>query len=163
TYYYWKGTRPPADRLMADLVALAGELEALLDLDALDFEFGAAADGLPVLFQVRPLVMKTQPTVSAGEHRRVLGLIAAKVDAALKPQPYLHGDRTVFGVMPDWNPAEIIGIRPRPLALSLYRELITDSIWAYQRHNYGYKNLRSFPLLIDFHGLPYIDVRVSFN
>ena len=81
----------------------------------------------------------------------------------MKPKPYLHGDRTVFGVMPDWNPAEIIGVRPRPLALSLYRELITDSIWAYQRHNYGYKNLRSFPLLIDFHGLPYIDVRVSFN
>ena len=65
--------------------------------------------------------------------------------------------------MPDWNPAEIIGLKPRPLALSLYRELITDSIWAYQRDNYGYKNLRSFPLLVSFHGLPYIDVRVSFN
>jgi len=41
--------------------------------------------------------------------------------------------------------------------------LVTDSIWAYQRHNYGYRNLRSFPLLVHFHGLPYIDVRVSFN
>jgi len=40
---------------------------------------------------------------------------------------------------------------------------VTDSTWAYQRNNYGYKNLRSFPLLINFHGLPYIDVRVSFN
>jgi len=49
------------------------------------------------------------------------------------------------------------------LSLSLYRELITDAIWAYQRDNYGYKNLRSFPLLVSFHGLPYIDVRVSFN
>jgi hypothetical protein len=47
--------------------------------------------------------------------------------------------------------------------LSLYRELITDAIWAYQRDNYGYKNLRSFPLMVSFHGLPYIDVRVSFN
>jgi hypothetical protein len=36
-------------------------------------------------------------------------------------------------------------------------------VWAYQRSNYGYKNLRSFPLMISFHGLPYIDVRVSFN
>ncbi len=80
-----------------------------------------------------------------------------------RPHPYLHGNRSVFGVMPDWNPAEIIGLKPRPLALSLYRELITDSIWAYQRDNYGYKNLRSFPLLMSFHGLPYIDVRVSFN
>ena len=75
----------------------------------------------------------------------------------------LLGDQTVYGVMPDWNPAEIIGIRPRPLALSLYRELITDNIWAYQRSNYGYRNLRSFPLMINFFGLPYIDVRLSFN
>lgn len=65
--------------------------------------------------------------------------------------------------MPDWNPAEIIGIKPRPLALSLYSDLITDSIWAYQRGNYGYRNLRGFPLMVNFSGLPYIDVRVSFN
>jgi phosphohistidine swiveling domain-containing protein len=73
------------------------------------------------------------------------------------------GKRTVYGVMPDWNPAEIIGIRPKPLSLSLYRDLVTDSIWAYQRHNYGYRNLRSFPLMPHFFGKPYIDVRVSFN
>lgn len=65
--------------------------------------------------------------------------------------------------MPDWNPAEIIGTKPGMLALSLYKELITDSIWAYQRNNYGYKNLRSFPLLISLFGQPYVDVRVSFN
>lgn len=65
--------------------------------------------------------------------------------------------------MTDWNPAEMIGVRPKPLALSLYKEIITDSVWAYQRDNYGYKNLRSFPLMVDFFGLPYIDVRVSFN
>ena len=45
----------------------------------------------------------------------------------------------------------------------MYRELITDNIWAYQRNNYGYRNLRSFPLLVEFSGLPYIDIRVSFN
>ena len=59
------------------------------------------------------------------------------------------------------NPAN--GIRPKQLAMSLYREIITDCIWAYQRDNYGYRNLRSFPLMVDFGGLPYIDVRVSFN
>ncbi|MEI8606065.1 hypothetical protein P4S61_14240 [Pseudoalteromonas sp. B160] len=81
----------------------------------------------------------------------------------MKPHPYLNGERSVLGIMPDWNPAEIIGVRPRPLALSLYKELITDSTWAYQRNNYGYKQLRSFPLLLSLAGLPYIDVRVSFN
>ena len=77
--------------------------------------------------------------------------------------PDLAGDGTIFGLMPDWNPAEIIGVKPKPLALSLYRELVTDSIWAHQRHNYGYRDLRSFPLLVSFLGNPYIDVRVSFN
>ena len=81
----------------------------------------------------------------------------------MRSHPFLIGRRTVYGVMPDWNPAEIVGIRPKPLALSLYRELITDSIWAYQRHNYGYRNLRSFPLMPHFMGCPYIDVRLSFN
>ena len=81
----------------------------------------------------------------------------------MRSHPLLLGSTTVYGVMPDWNPAEIVGIRPRPLALSLYRELVTDSIWAYQRHNYGYRNLRSFPLMPNFFGLPYIDVRLSFN
>ena len=77
--------------------------------------------------------------------------------------PKLLGDRGIFGVMPDWNPAEIIGVKPKRLALSLYKEIITDEIWAYQRDNYGYRSLRSFPLLHSFLGVPYIDVRVSFN
>jgi phosphohistidine swiveling domain-containing protein len=89
--------------------------------------------------------------------------VARKVRELGQRHPYLHGDQTIFGNMPDWNPAEIVGVRPRPLAMSLYRELVTDSIWAYQRDNYGYRNLRSFPLLVSLAGLPYIDVRVSFN
>src|SRR6202044_2675686 len=92
-----------------------------------------------------------------------LAEVARKVELLSRRHPYLHGSRAIFGVMPDWNPAEIIGIRPKPLTLTLYRELVTDAIWAYQRDNYGYQNLRSFPLLVSFHGLPYIDVRVSFN
>ena len=57
--------------------------------------------------------------------------------------------------------AEIIGIKPKPLALSLYREVITNSIWAYQRDNYGYKNLRSNPLIVEIEGTPFIDVEVA--
>ena len=79
------------------------------------------------------------------------------------PHPFLHGSSTVFGVMPDWNPAEIIGIRPKPLSMSLYRDVLTDSIWAYQRSNYGYRNLRGHPLMLELAGQPFIDVRVSFN
>lgn len=151
------------DPLVAGLIALAAEIEGLTHHDAIDIEFAADSAGRLHLFQARPLVLRKPPSVSADEHRRMLAAVSHRIKTRMQPHPYLFGKRTVFGVMPDWNPAEIIGTRPRPLALSLYRELVTDSIWAYQRHNYGYRNLRSFPLLCDYFGVPYIDVRVSFN
>src|SRR5262249_1316225 len=73
------------------------------------------------------------------------------------------GRRTIFGVMPDWNPAEIIGTRPRPLAWSLYRQLVTGEVWARQRAESGYRDVRPQALMVSFAGQPYIDVRADFN
>ena len=64
---------------------------------------------------------------------------------------------------PDWNPAEILGIKPRPLALSLYRELITDHIWSKNRKEYGFRELSQFHLMTTFYGTPFIDIRIDFN
>ena len=162
TFICLKSHRQGLPEYLHPILDLLRELESLLDCDAIDVEFAVAKNGALYLLQVRPLVLK-QPLIDAEAIAAATTEIAQKVALLSRPHPYLHGNRAAFGVMPDWNPAEIIGLKPRPLALSLYRELITDSIWAYQRHNYGYKNLRSFPLLTNFHGLPYIDVRVSFN
>jgi adenylylsulfate kinase-like enzyme/phosphohistidine swiveling domain-containing protein len=148
---------------LAPVIALVGELETLLACDAIDVEFAVGGDGELYLLQVRPLAVDRHGRPADAKVDAALGDIARKVELLSRPHPYLHGSRAIFGVMPDWNPAEIIGVRPWPLSLSLYCELITDAIWAYQRDNYGYQNLRSFPLLVSFHGLPYIDVRVSFN
>lgn len=114
------------------------------------------------LLQVRPLILKSQPESFQDQYKRTYS-IWDSLRRGMNKHPFLLGNKTIYGVMPDWNPAEIIGLRPRPLALSLYKELVTDNIWAYQRDNYGYKNLRSFPLIKHFYGLPYVDVRVSFN
>jgi len=148
---------------MKRVISMVDELEALIPGTPLDIEFAfAGPEDTLYLLQARPLIMRHELTDMAS-HKHLLSHVADKVKASQQPHPFLHGRSTVFGVMPDWNPAEIIGIRPRPLSLSLYRELVTDAIWAYQRHNYGYRNLRSFPLLVHFHGQPYIDVRLSFN
>ena len=80
-----------------------------------------------------------------------------------KPKPKIVGDSPLFGIMPDWNPAEIIGTNPGAMARSLYEYLIMDSVWAQQRAEYGYKDVRPHPLLITFSGKPYVDVRASFN
>jgi phosphohistidine swiveling domain-containing protein len=146
------------------LVALCEELQQFFASTKLDIEFAFTDTEDLILFQVRPLIIESSnKTMSDAQHNELLGRIHHSLQRIHKPHPYLNGKKSVLGVMPDWNPAEIIGIRPSPLALSLYKELVTNSIWAYQRNNYGYKQLRSFPLLISLAGLPYIDVRVSFN
>jgi len=162
TFFCLKSRPEACPPSLGPVIALVRELETLLACDAIDVEFAVSNDGQLCLLQVRPLAFGRQ---EAGDRDvyTALGDTARKVELLSRPHPYLHGKRAIFGVMPDWNPAEIIGVRPWPLSLSLYRELITDAIWAYQRDNYGYQNLRSFPLLVSFHGQPYIDVRVSFN
>jgi len=155
----------PPPPTLAPIVALLEELLAQFGNVPLECEFAVAAeaDGEVLwLLQARPLVLSGLPESEAVQFAR-LENIQLKLARGMQQHPFLMGRRTIYGVMPDWNPAEIIGIRPKPLALSLYRELITDAIWAYQRHNYGYRNLRSFPLMPHFFGLPYIDVRLSFN
>jgi glutamine kinase len=148
---------------MQKVMVLVKELEGFFPEQALDIEFAFAdPDSTLYLLQARPLVTQ-QNIVDSESHTNLLERISDKIRLAQQPHPFLHGRSTIFGTMPDWNPAEIIGIRPRPLALSLYRELVTDAIWAYQRNNYGYRNLRSFPLVVHFAGQPYIDVRLSFN
>ena len=155
---------PPAPTF-AGVVALLGELLALFGDVPVDCEFAVTREEdaeVLWLLQARPLILAHIPETPEVQADR-LQRIEDKIARGMQPHPFLMGRRTVYGVMPDWNPAEIVGIRPKPLALSLYRELITDAIWAYQRHNYGYRNLRSFPLMPHFFGLPYIDVRLSFN
>lgn len=153
------------EHILTPIFMLLEELLYLFDDTPLDFEFAVTQEAerdVLWLLQVRQLVLPKEPEPEAIQTKR-LERIQQKLMQGMQPHPFLMGQRTVYGVMPDWNPAEIIGIRPKPLALSLYRDLVTDSIWAYQRHNYGYRNLRSFPLMPHFFGLPYIDVRLSFN
>jgi hypothetical protein len=150
---------------LAGVVVLLEELMGLFGDAPVDCEFAVTSEGeceVLWLLQARPLILPRSSETATAQAER-LRRIQDKVARGMLPHPFLMGRRTVYGVMPDWNPAEIIGVRPKPLALSLYRELVTDAIWAYQRHNYGYRNLRSFPLMPHFFGLPYIDVRLSFN
>ena len=52
--------------------------------------------------------------------------------------------------MPDWNPAEIIGINPYPLAFDLYKEIITDKIWPLTRQKWVIEKLIIIRLVLAF-------------
>ena len=164
TYVHFKNAPVlPRTRWLADLFTACKECEQILSCDHLDVEFAFNDEGVLFIFQARPIIRGEKKDLSDLPLEDALDKVARKIEKVFRPHPELIGQRGMLGVMPDWNPAEIIGLKPRPLALSLYKELITDSIWAYQRDNYGYRNLRSHPLLVALLGRPYIDIRASFN
>lgn len=162
TFYCFRNVDRLEDLILQKIINATKDVEDLLHSEYLDIEFAVDKNDEIYIFQARPLILNKK-VIDIKLQEEELGRITEKIDNNNKTKPYLFGDRTIYGVMPDWNPAEMIGIRPKPLALSLYKRLITDGTWAYQRNNYGYKNLRSFPLMVDFCGMPYIDTRVSFN
>ena len=143
------------------LVNLVKRVMDEIENDCLDIEFSLTENGV-YLLQVRNL--DVAPTsVSQEKHLSLLNEIRDKVSATQNHNPFLLGETTYLGIMPDWNPAELIGIRPQQLSRTLFKDLITDSIWTYERGNLGYRNVRGVPLLIDLAGQPYVDVRASLN
>ena len=145
------------------LLQAVKEIENLLNFNSLDIEFAITRDGDIHILQVRPLVDK-KFEIDADR-----GILEAINDAEVlfkrlqNSNPFTVGGKAIFGVMPDWNPAEIIGTRPNRLSFDLYQYLITDKVWATQRAEYGYRDVRPHPLLVSFAGIPYVDVRASFN
>lgn len=144
------------------IVPALREIEHLLDHDALDIEFAISRGGLVHILQVRPIAVTHEPLDKTAVCHALAQSRKAFEDKQ-PPGPHVVGRRALFGVMPDWNPAEIIGTRPGRLATSLYRYLIMDDIWATQRAEYGYRDVRPQPLLTEFAGHPYVDIRASFN
>ena len=164
TYVLYK--RSPVncvDEEMKSLVSTCEQIERYLQNDALDIEFAISSDGKVYIFQVRPIAQGQKEKSDSIDLAPALNRIYKKAQKLSAPHPFLLGKTTCFGVMPDWNPAEILGVRPKKLAISLYKELVTDFIWAHQRKNYGYRDLTMHPLMISFCGIPYIDTRITFN
>ena len=130
----------------------------------LDIEFAIDNKNKIHLLQVRPIAKINDKLFNEDKNISLSLLkLKKKIEKLQKPHHSLLGRSTAFGTMPDWNPAEMIGIHPKPLALSLYQELITNTVWANQRRSYGYRDLSSNQLMTTFLGTPFIDIRVDFN
>lgn len=140
------------------------ELEMLCGRVPLDIEFAVDRQQQVYVLQVRRITLSnTWHPVTERRVARQLEHVREFLARRLAPQPQLYGERTLLGVMPDWNPAEIIGTTPRPLAASLYRRLVTDSTWRQARSLMGYYSPPHQVLMVTLGHHPYIDVRCSFN
>lgn len=160
---YKKKKKLPLNKLQSKIKIFLDELTKSTKNDNLDIEFTIDKSNKINLLQVRPISKLETSQKENVDFGHALNKLSKKIKKLQRPHHSLLGKTTIFGTMPDWNPAEMIGIKPKPLALSLYKELITNSVWANQRKDYGYRDLSSHQLMTTFLGTPYIDLRVDFN
>ena len=148
---------------MLKLIDVVNELESITGTDTLDIEFCVQTDLTVYVLQVRP-VAASQSWIGVPDEDVATSLdtVRARLRDLLKPADSIFGQTTLFGEMPDWNPAEMIGSTPRPLALTLYEHLITNKTWSDARAAMGYLHVDK-PLMLNFSGRPFIDVRLSLN
>lgn len=146
------------------LIKAVIEIEQATDCDELDIEFCITRAEDVYLLQARPMAArKNWDTVADPTIDTTLDRVRETLTNTMKPADGLAGDTTVFGEMSDWNPAEMIGNTPKPLALSLYQNLITNHAWAKARASMGYRSLTSRPLMVSLAGRPFVDIRLSLN
>ena len=150
------------------LLAAAREVEELVGHDRLDLEVALAGpDEEVTVLQVRPLAARPRGRegfeLADEDLFQEVALAEAQVARLLAPRPGLAGSRNLLGNMPDWNPAEIVGVAPRALAFSLYRAAVTDRVWAEARRALGYADATCAPLVVGIAGRPYVQVQASFT
>lgn len=150
-------------------LGLLRQVEALCGALPLEIEFalGVSEEGdgacQAYLLQVRPLA------TSRGwsrQHTQAARMVPP-LDMLETPdvEPAVAGSRTLLSLMSDWNPAELLGAHPRPLALSLFETLIGRGAWWRARATLGYSRAPDphVDLLRVVCGRPMVDVRRSAN
>ena len=160
---YYENNKYPIPQKFKKLYESIKEIRKIFSNDDLDIEFAIDKKKNVFILQVRKLIVPKNENKNSYIHQNFFLKLEKKIIKLKKKHHDLIGDTTYFGVMPDWNPAEILGTKPRPLAISLYRELITDHIWSQNRESYGFKELSQFHLMTNFYGTPFVDVRIDFN
>jgi len=145
------------------LLQALDEIERVLHYDRLDIEFAIDADWNVHVFQVRPLIQsRGRENFSDHEVIDAMGL-AAQTWEEHKDRwgGYYDGTTPALSNMTDWNPAEILGVSPGDLALSLYQYLVTNDVWSESRSLFGYRDMSGRRLIVGLAGRPYVDVLAS--
>lgn len=144
------------------LLAAVQEIEEISRYPYLDIEFVLSDRHEVYIVQVRRITTHSSWSPKISDRlKKALDQNKESLRELLDEFETVSDQSTIFGKMPDWNPAEMIGTSPKPLALSLYRTLITDRAWATARQQMGYATPVSSYLLNSFCGQPFINVGLS--
>ena len=154
-------TKEIRSKKFKNIISSIKELEKKIGNQPLDIEFGLNNKNKFYIFQVRLLTTFKQ--------QKKISNIALEKNIIKNQKKFIQifnknkdiGSIASFGLMPDWNPVEMIGYQPDQLSYSLYKKLITNKAWSLARSEMQYKNPKR-KLMTSFSGKPYIDTRLSF-
>lgn len=158
-YYFKDATEIIKKNKLNNFENIISNLERIYSGQSLDVEFLVVNRKIKIL-QVRKLFTSKKKKINFNKHLKDLEKKILKMTYEISN---LVGKNRYFSTMTDWNPAEIIGLKPRTLALTMYKSLITDNIWSESRKELGYKDINKLPLLYTFLGTPYIDLKTDIN
>jgi glutamine kinase len=114
-------------------------------------EFAVNESGLPTVFQIRP---DRRPKIPSEAGLPPSCAHLADLSEAIEASGPLS-------VMADWNPAEMLGLHPMPLDVSLYDKLVMRGAWLEGRKSVGWHAPDDSNLMTTVAGRPYVKVALS--
>jgi phosphohistidine swiveling domain-containing protein len=148
------------------VVSALRSIQKITGENFLDIEFCIDASGQFYLLQARRISLAVRnrwyPNSTIASKSKIKNL-SKQIKELLDYNPLAVGHGNILCNMSDWNPAEMIGKKPRKLSYSLYSNLITDDVWAIARSQMGYRKYKGGSLMVSMSGYPFIDVRASLN
>lgn len=130
------------------------EVERILSDPDLLIEFAIDSQGWVHIFQAKP-----RPKSLCGPVDRAAHALASEL---FESTYHILEKQGAWSDMADWNPAEMLGDRPPPMAASLYKRVVTDGAWLQGRVSLGYRAVSPSPLVELLAEKPYVNLRTSF-
>lgn len=129
------------------------KIENLLIYNKLDIEFLLTNKNIIYILQIRPITVNYD-----------IKIFEEKFISSYLFNSYKNfNNKYFYSNMSDWNPAEIIGLHPKPLASDIYEYLVTNDVWSLQRSEVGYSHIKNKKLLKFIIGRPYVIIDHSFR
>jgi len=143
-----------------NLIISIKEIESLLPNLALDVEFAINKKKEVIIFQVRPLAANSKyPEYDDmkifDSHKNIKNIYKNEIKNSRHKE-------VILSDMGFWNPAELIGDRPTPLAESLFNQILMNNVWNSSLQSLGYSKSKGC-LSIRIGNKPYINLYKSFE
>jgi hypothetical protein len=130
------------------------EVERILSNPGLLIEFALDSEDWVHVFQAKPRPRSLCKPVDQAACALAHQLLAATYNILER--------QGAWSDMADWNPAEMLGDRPVPMAASLYQRVVTNAAWLQGRVALGYRAVGPGPLVELLAEKPYVNLRMSF-